>query len=72
MRGDALSGLGYAFRLATKTTEQDWEAVQLPRVLTPIYAMVHPFRRFRAHKGDSTNESQQALKKMLRGNKVLS
>jgi Uncharacterised nucleotidyltransferase len=55
MRGDALCGLGYAFRLATKPTEQDWEAVRLPRVLTPLYALVHPFRRLRTRKGDSTD-----------------
>ena len=44
MTGSVTQGLRYGFRLATAPTEEDWLGTKLPRVLTPLYALLRPFR----------------------------
>ena len=47
---DSLSdGLRQTLRVATQPTEEDWEAVPLPRALEPLYALVRPWRLLRRH-----------------------
>jgi len=43
------AGLRQTMRLATQPTEEDWEAVPLPRMLEPLYAVVRPWRLLRRH-----------------------
>ena len=46
MGGGALPGLQYGTRLVTAPTEDDWNRNRLPRVLTPLYAVLRPLRLF--------------------------
>ena len=43
------AGLRYGFRLATAPTEEDWEKVELPGWLSPLYAVVRPLRLLRKY-----------------------
>jgi hypothetical protein len=45
----AASSWSYGLRLATAPAEEDWMMVRLPRVLTPLYIVLRPFRLFRKY-----------------------
>jgi hypothetical protein len=42
-------GLRYAFKLAALPAEEDWAAFRLPRMLSPFYAVLRPFRLLRKY-----------------------
>jgi hypothetical protein len=39
----------YGLRLATAPAEEDWMMARLPRVLSPLYVILRPFRLFRKY-----------------------
>lgn len=45
----ALGSWRYGLRLATAPAEEDWNMVPLPRVLSPLYVVLRPFRLFRKY-----------------------
>lgn len=44
-----LSSWKYGLRLATAPAEEDWMMLRLPRALSPLYAVLRPFRLFRKY-----------------------
>jgi hypothetical protein len=49
MRGNPWQGLRYVLRLAIAPTEEDWSRAHLHGSLTPIYALLRPFRLLRKY-----------------------
>lgn len=45
----ALDSWKYGLRLATAPAEEDWMMLRLPRALSPLYAVLRPFRLFRKY-----------------------
>ena len=45
----ALGSWRYGLRLATAPAEEDWNMAPLPRALSPLYAVLRPFRLFRKY-----------------------
>jgi len=47
MRSNSWDGVRYCLRLATTPTDEDWSAAGLPRRLSPLYALIRPWRLVR-------------------------
>lgn len=60
----ALSSWKYGLRLATAPAEEDWMMLRLPRALSPLYAVLRPFRLFRKY--GASQETKAAADSSLR------
>lgn len=49
MVAGSIAGWGYSLRLATLPADEDSAAMQLPRPLAPLYALMRPFRLLRQY-----------------------
>ncbi len=47
MSGGGFGGARYALRLTATPTEEDWEKLRLPKVFSPLYAVLRPLRILR-------------------------